>query len=127
MKEQIFLRPIEGIPIVEPEYGPLPGEILLGYKIIYGDNAPLFVKPKPDRMSTLGWICVILGVIIFWPLSCIPCCLSYSYTECQVPVYGEPYYNLRVNNNELTTVNGITTINELKVIPEICNNSELKD
>jgi hypothetical protein len=92
MIDNIFMTPIEGIPMIEPEYEPIPGEILLGYRIVYGQDTPLFVKPRPKRMNTLGWVSVVIGLIFFWPVSCVPCCLSYSYSESQQPVYGFPRY-----------------------------------
>lgn len=88
MRDDVYMIPIEGIPIIEPENEPLPGEVLLGYRILYGNNKPLFIKPRPNRMNTLGWVSVVLGFMFFFPITCIPCCLSCSYSECQQPIYG---------------------------------------
>jgi len=100
MIDDIFMTPIEGIPIIEPEYEPLPGEILLGYRIIYRQDTLKCVNPRPKRMNTIGWASVIIGLIFFWPVSCIPCCLSYSYYESQQPVYGIPRFLTSITKNK---------------------------
>jgi len=100
MRDDIFMTPIEGIPIIEPEYESLPGEILLGYRIVYGNDNLKWVNPRPKRMNTIGWVSVIVGLIFFWPVSCIPCCLSYSYSESQQPVYGIPRFLTSISENK---------------------------
>ena len=85
---KIYAEAVPGIPIFEPEQVPLPGEVVVGYKIIeVKDN--LFVRPRPSKMNMTGWISVVVCAICFWPVSCIPCCLSCSYSRYQVPVYGD--------------------------------------
>lgn len=100
MIDNIFMIPIEGVPMIEPEYEPLPGEILLGYRIVYGHDKLKWVNPIPKRMNTIGWVSVIVGLIFFWPVSCIPCCLSYSYPESQQPVYGFPRFLTSISENK---------------------------
>lgn len=91
MARELHDHPIAGIPIVEPDLVPQPGEVLLGYEVVdpaQGDA--LFVQPQPKRMNKMGWIAVVLGALCFWPAMCVPCCLSCSYSKYQRPVYGKP-------------------------------------
>jgi hypothetical protein len=84
---QIHTHPIEGIPIIEPENTPLPGEVIIGYEVIH-DHDKVFTTPDPKNMNKAGWASVILGLLCFWPVTCVPCFLSCSYSKCQRPVYG---------------------------------------
>lgn len=108
---EIYPHPIEGIPIIEPEHEPFTGEILLGYRILYGnDNNKLFTKPSPKRLNTLGWVSIIASLLIFWPVSCIPCFLSCSYSTCQQPVYGYPNF-YRIENQASNILEKISSVN----------------
>lgn len=84
---ELFEQPVAGIPIEKPETPPLPGKQLLGYKVIPRSDK-FMKKPEPHKMRPVGWGAVVCLAIVCWPLSCVPCCLSYSYPEyTQVPVY----------------------------------------
>ena len=83
---ELHTHAIPGIPILEPERIPLPGEILIGYELV-DKSDKLFVDPEPGKMNGCGWISVILSVIFFWPASCVPCFMSCSYSKYQRPVY----------------------------------------
>ena len=84
---KIYAEAVPGIPIFEPEEIPLPGEVVVGYRIIES-NDKFLVKPKPSKMNTTGWVSVVVCAICCWPVSCVPCCLGCSYSRYQVPVYG---------------------------------------
>ena len=49
------------------------------------------VAPKPSKINVFGWINIVVLALLCWPLSCIPCCCSFSYDVCQRPVYGYTY------------------------------------
>jgi hypothetical protein len=70
--------PHPDLPIVD-KYIPLPGQRLIGY-MIYEKPNTCVVAPKPDRLSNLGWACVMV-------LGCIPCCISSFYEGFQIAVY----------------------------------------
>jgi hypothetical protein len=80
--------PVPGIPMTKPEHPPKPGQVLQGYRVVQRPS-DVFTTPKPQKMTSIGWVSFIGLALIFWPVSCIPCCLSCSYPEMyQYPVYG---------------------------------------
>jgi hypothetical protein len=81
-----YTHPIPGIPIYPPENAPSPTDHLVGYRLVKAP-ATIFCKPDPRKMTSMGWLSVALTGLIFWPLSCVPCCLSSAYGDYQVPVY----------------------------------------
>lgn len=81
--------PIPGIPVIEPEVEPTPGQEIVGYELIKSGDG-FFRKPEPKRMSKVGWFSVIALVICFWPCACVPCVTTCSYETVQRPVYGTP-------------------------------------
>lgn len=89
---KIYTEAVPGIPIFEPEEVPLPDEVVVGYRIVESSDN-LLVKPRPSKMNMTGWISVVVCAICFWPVSCVPCCLSCSYSRYQVPVYGKPPFS----------------------------------
>ena len=83
----IVKDPVPGVPIEKPEVPPKPGQILQGYRVITRPNK-IFQKPEPQKMTVMGWASVAILAILFWPATCVPCCMSCSYPEVyQVPVY----------------------------------------
>lgn len=94
--KSVHKEPIPGIKIVEPDEVPASDEVIIGYKLVPARPAAccvekFVVKPKPTKMNLVGWLGVIVTAVIFWPVSCVPCCLKCSYDEYwQVPVYSKP-------------------------------------
>ena len=43
--------------------------------------------PRPGQLSTCGWISVMGLVLLFWPLSCVPCFFSGCYEGYQIPEF----------------------------------------
>lgn len=84
-KKEIYPTPVPGIPIIAPEYIPLPGQVIVGYQMV--KNKDMFMKPDPKRMNKKGFISIIALLLCCWPLACIPCFTSCSYDTCQRPVY----------------------------------------
>lgn len=84
---RLYENPIPGIEIIEPEIPPGVNDVLLGYRIIEVEKN-CFVKPNPSRMNIGGWLLFGVLMVVFWPISCIPCCINSSYNTVQVPVYG---------------------------------------
>jgi hypothetical protein len=89
MQEDIYPNPIPGILIGEPETIPGIDDVLIGYKLLRAPTGYL-VQPSPLKMNTRGWLGVVALAVLFWPISCVPCCLSCSYTDIQIPVYEKP-------------------------------------
>lgn len=85
---ELYEYPIANIPIIEPKDAPEPGDILLGYELLYAKHK--FNKPNPRHMNASGWISVVLLTLFFWPAALVPCFTKCSYNECQRPVYGPP-------------------------------------
>lgn len=87
----VYPHPIEGVTVVPPVRPPLPREVLIGYELLDGPEpcccGPC-VKPAPGKLSKVAWLAVIVSAIIFWPVSCVPCCLKPAYQATQRPVYG---------------------------------------
>ena len=89
---------IPGIPVREPEFVPAHDAVLLGYELVDEHKKKFYTKPDPTNMSFTGWASVVVLTLIFWPLSCVPCCLSCSY-----PVYQRPVYSSVNTISELPT------------------------
>lgn len=87
---KLYDNPIPNIPIIEPDNIPEPGDIFLGYEVLYDKS--IFAKPRCKYMKTRGWISVILLFLCFCPATCVPCCMSCSYDICQRPVYGRTFF-----------------------------------
>lgn len=89
---RLYSTPIVGVPMVEPENAPNPTDVLLGYEVLHdnSENKIFTGKPDPKRLNVAGWVSVVLCALCFWPLSCVPCFMTCSYTTCQRPVYGTP-------------------------------------
>ena len=83
----LYKSPIPGIPIFPPEINPKPTDEIIGYRVIYAPKG-FFCKPDPAKITSCGWINIAFITILFWPLACIPCCLTSSYMDYQIPVYG---------------------------------------
>lgn len=82
----ITKEPIPGIPIVEPESLPMPGDRLIGYEQIPAAGKT-FVTPRPSQMKTRGWVSIVVLALFMWPLAFVPCFTSCSYYQMQRPVY----------------------------------------
>jgi hypothetical protein len=95
----LYENPLPGVPIIEPETPPQSGEEIVGYEVLYA-NEKMFTKPNPRRMNTAGWVSVVLLFLCFWPASCVPCCTSCSYNQCQRPVYGFKNANRELETHE---------------------------
>ena len=83
----LYPEPVPGIPIVEPETVPHPNDILVGYEIVRPRKLGFLTKPRPKRMNIVGWAAVAAATVLFFPVMCVPCCISCSYSEYQRPVY----------------------------------------
>ena len=89
----LYPEPVQGIPIVEPETIPHPNDILVGYEVVRPHKLGFLTKPKPKRMNIVGWVAVAAATVLFFPVMCVPCCMSCSYSEYQRPVYRpSPFY-----------------------------------
>jgi hypothetical protein len=86
---KLYNQPIEGVEIYPSDIPPIPGDVLLGYKLVIPDKK-IFSRPRPARMNVRGWLGFLFGSLFCFPLMCMPCCMSCSYDEYQVPVYGPP-------------------------------------
>jgi hypothetical protein len=89
----LYPEPIKGVPIVEPETIPEPGQVIIGYELVPPLPPPkglkqLFHKPEPRRMNTAGVLGVLALLLCFWPCAAVPCFTACSYDQCQRPVYG---------------------------------------
>jgi hypothetical protein len=89
-------EPLPGVPISPPKTPPHSGEELLGYEVFDeredGRSGCGIVKPQPSKMRPVGWAAVIATALLFWPASCVPCCMACSYpTMTQRPVYDVPH------------------------------------
>jgi hypothetical protein len=91
MTELLYETPIPGIPIFPPEVNPKPTDHIIGYRVVYAP-AGVFCKPEPSKITTCGWLNIGILIVLFWPISCIPCCITSSYSDYQVPVYGSKYH-----------------------------------
>ena len=104
VKSTLHATPVPGIPLLPPTDIPAPDHVILGYLVISPDDqdkysradaryvgakgAKYWHKPDPAKMNARGWLGVLAGLVFFWPVSCVPCFLSCSYSAYQVPVYG---------------------------------------
>jgi nitrate reductase NapE component len=79
-------NPRPDLEIVSPDTLPVIGQIVVGY-MIHDRPDGCLVVPRPSRLSDLGWISAIVLAIVFWPVSCVPCCLGGFYNGYQVPVF----------------------------------------
>lgn len=86
VEEYFSSTPRADLLMVEPPYIPLPGQTIIGYNI-YERPKGCFTRPRPSKLSILGWITVFCTALIFWPAACIPCCISAFYEGYQVPIY----------------------------------------
>lgn len=77
--------PFKNIPIISDDHA--SGNII-GYQLVPGPSG-VFCKPTPERIACHGWLAIIGLALVFWPLTCVPCCMSCSYSAYQVPVYDE--------------------------------------
>eukprot|EP00798_Chlamydomonas_sp_ICE-L_P020580 gene20580-27377_t len=79
-------QPIPGLPIKPPAAGIQPGQVIVAYEMV----EPVSGCCKCEDMSTTGIISIIIIVLIFPPLACIPCCMKSCFVKSQRPVYGFP-------------------------------------
>ena len=89
---KLYDRPVDGLEVIEPAHPPAVDDVLLGYEIVDVDvdgHCGVFTKPNPGRMNLGGWLVAGVTFLIFWPLSCLPCCMKCSYDTVQRPVYGK--------------------------------------
>ena len=94
---EIFDKPIPGIEIAPPKELPLPGYVIIGYKLDKSNEYnEYFAKPIPQKMNIRGIVASIGCLICFFPLVCVPCFLSCSYNKVQRPVYGPPKHTERL-------------------------------
>lgn len=77
----LFPTPVAGIIVVEPSPPPEEGDVLLGYRILTRTDKSVFTQPKPSQMTLMGWAASAALLILCWPLTCVPCCLSCSYPD----------------------------------------------
>lgn len=80
--------PYPGVPMLPPEQ--LPGDCqqteLIGYRLVTPPPG-MFCQPDPSRLSWRGWLSCTILALLFWPASCVPCCLTCAYDTYQQPVY----------------------------------------
>jgi len=73
-----------------------PGKDFKGFKIV-NSQGRVFRKPEPKDMNRFGCSLMFLLCLFFWPISCLPCCLTCSYDKHQSPIYtdntGRSYSN----------------------------------
>lgn len=62
------------------------GQVIIGWWIFYPPKG-CCTLPDAGNLSVLGWISSGLFLILFWPLTCLPCFLSSCYEGYQIPVY----------------------------------------
>lgn len=74
------------LQVLPPNTPPLPNQRLVGY-YIYPSPSSCIVPPFERPMNVFGYTSIFLLAIVFWPLSCLPCCCGYSYDGYQIPVY----------------------------------------
>lgn len=80
--------PMSSLPLIEDQKDYLPEEYeFKGFKTIDPRTKCCICPPRPSMMNTKGWIAWGFLCVIFWPLSFLPCILSYSYDPYQIPVY----------------------------------------
>lgn len=84
--------PYEGIMMIEPNPLPQEEDVLIGYRLIrFSDEEGVFMRPRPQLLSKVGWVTSILMFFVCWPLTCVPCVLTSCYPDTvQIPVYGPP-------------------------------------
>jgi hypothetical protein len=68
------------------ETEPMTGQRVIGYMIHERPNG-IVTKPKPSKLSGIGWLSVAVLGFLFWPVMCVPCCCSGFYEGYQVPVF----------------------------------------
>lgn len=81
-------NPVPGMMILPPTDIPKEGEVLLGYKVVSPPTGYFTTRPDPARINTRGWVGIVTGLLLFWPVACVPCFLTCSYSAYQQPVYG---------------------------------------
>lgn len=67
-------------------------QTIVGWMIYYPDSNCMTL-PDPKNLSIYGWMSSCFLFLFFWPLTCLPCCLSDCYEGYQVPLYAEQYSN----------------------------------
>lgn len=85
--KKLYPEPVAGVPIVMPDDPQSSDEELIGYELISYGRGRMFTKPRPTKMSPIGWASVVLLSILCWPLAVIPCCMTCSYNTYQRPVF----------------------------------------
>lgn len=89
----MYIDPIPGIEIIEPETLPQEDDVLAGYELIPEPVGTcccglLRKRANPKKMRTRGWLASVLSACIFLPLAVVPCFMSCSYeTRVLRPVY----------------------------------------
>jgi hypothetical protein len=78
--------PYPGVPIGPPDTMPQRFAKVIGYRLV-APPPGVWCKPEPFAMGWRGWVSAGVLAIVFWPLSCLPCCMTCSYSPYQVPVY----------------------------------------
>lgn len=81
----VFKDPIPGIPIIATTT-PKADEVLVGYRLVEPPSG-IVCKPDPTKLAWHGWASVALLAVLFWPVSCVPCCMTCSYKAYQKPVF----------------------------------------
>lgn len=82
--QQTVVTPIPGLPVRGPTVTPAPGNVIIGYQV---------VQPQESCSCDLkieGWLVVLILLLVFPCVACIPCCMPDCFQSYQVPVYGPP-------------------------------------
>jgi hypothetical protein len=77
-------QPMPGLPVRGPAVTPAPGTTIIAYRVVPpkgGCNCDL-------RME--GWLVVIILILVFPCVACIPCFVTSLQQSYQEPVYGHP-------------------------------------
>lgn len=81
------VRPIPNVPVICTS-NPSPGAKIVGYRLVHEKRDGMVCKPDPSHMNTRGWLSVVGALLIFWPVTCVPMCMTCSYTK----TYQEPVF-----------------------------------
>eukprot|EP01024_Parvocaulis_polyphysoides_P055955 TRINITY_DN5807_c1_g1_i4.p4 TRINITY_DN5807_c1_g1~~TRINITY_DN5807_c1_g1_i4.p4 ORF type:complete len:107 (-),score=7.67 TRINITY_DN5807_c1_g1_i4:346-666(-) len=82
----LYPQPIPGLDIKAPIVTPQPGQQIIGYERVKYEAACCDCQ----GLTSTGFACVIILVIVCWPLAFIPCLNEDCREEYQRPVYGNP-------------------------------------